>query len=107
MFDIDSSSQTAHVSRGIIAEDDRTHRRLSRSTLAHKKNFLFLVFLSRLHYHDFSEFSDLAAMGVAKKTGAVKVVLRCRTTGERIEAQVVANGWLWKTIQSECWMIMW
>ncbi len=64
MFDIDSSSQAAYISRGIVAEDDRAHRRLSRATLAHEENFLFLVFLSRLHFHNFSGFSDLAAMGV-------------------------------------------
>lgn len=43
VLDIDSGSQTAHIFRDVIAEDDRAHRRLSRATFAHQEHFLFLL----------------------------------------------------------------
>jgi len=97
MLDIDSSSQTAHISRRVIAKDDRAHRRLAGSTLAHEKDLLFLMFLGRFHFHDFCVFSDLAVTDVTKRIGAVRV-LRCRTTAERIETWIVADQCLCKRI---------
>jgi len=101
MFNVDSSSQTAHIPRDVVAEDDRAHGRFPGTTLAHEQNFLLLMFLGGLHL---VHFSNLAAQGVAKELFIVNVIFGRRTPSNDVSSRITSVRWLGMMFMSACYV---